>query len=223
MSKGIHLAGGGSAKQEAAVWDAMLDGVSRLLYWPVALSGEMLRGAEGWLCASLGDRPGLEVTTWLDLSQHHGDDLDAFDLVFIGGGNTYDLLHRLRAANLGPALTHFIRAGGAYYGGSAGAIVAGTNVGLARGLDTDRHHDTDHSGLGLVPVDVLPHFSEARIELAKTWSAGHGERPLLGIPEASGVWFSGERVVALGPDPVDIYRRGEHISRHHRGEALHVL
>lgn len=210
MAEGVYLAGGGSARDEAAVWDAMLPGVSRLLYWPVALSGPLLDGAEAWLRTSLGDRPGLDVTTWLDLSEHRGEDLREYELVFVGGGNTFDLQKRLRTARMGPALRRFLNAGGAYYGGSAGAIVAGESIGLAEGLDEDAVHSRDRSGLRLVPgIDVLPHFTSARVERAERWSALHPERLVFGIPEASGVRFVDDRATILGPDQVDLYVDGQ--------------
>ncbi len=220
MSHGIYLVGGGSALQEAAVWEAMLDGVSQLLYWPVALSGELLLNASTWLPNSLGDRPGLEVTTWLDLSDHHRESLDAFDLIFVGGGNTFDLLQRIRAAGITSGLRAFLLSGGTYYGGSAGAVVAGLDVGVASGLDPDRHHDPDHTGLGLVPADVLPHYAEPRIELAKDWSRQHPDRPLVCIPEASGVWYDSDEAIVCGPEPVDMYIDGENVARCGPGQKL---
>ena len=205
------------------MWEHMLAGVSRLLDWPTALSGDLLHDAQGWLRTSLGDRPGLLVTTWLDLSDHRGDGLDGFDLVFVGGGNTYDLLHRIREAGVAAALRRFLRAGGTSYGGSAGAIVAGPSIGLASGHDADRHHDPDDSGLGLVPVEVLPHFTEARRGHAEAWSTRHRARPVLCLPEASGVRVSGTEALVLGPDPVDLYRGGRHVGRHHQGAVVALL
>jgi dipeptidase E len=220
MSSGIYLAGGGSAVQEAAVWEHMLEGVSRLLYWPTALSGEPVANAESWLRTSLGSRPDLEVTAWLDLSHHRGEALDDYDLIFVGGGNTYDLIDRLRQAEIAAPLARFLDTGGSYYGGSAGAIVAGQSIGLARGLDPDRHHDPDDSGLGLVPADVLPHFSEARRERAEGWSTRHPRRQVVCIPEASGVHVDGDQMVVLGPEPVDLYRGGKHTGQHNKGDAI---
>jgi dipeptidase E len=203
----------------------MSAGVARLLSWPTALSGDLLRGAETWLRTSLRSRPPVEVTTWLDLSAHRGEDLGSFDLVFVGGGNTFDLRHRIQAAELGPALHRFVEDGGTYYGGSAGAIMAGESIGLAAGLDEDRIGDPDTSGLRLVPgVDVLPHFTPARVARIEEWSARHPGRLMIGVPEASGVWFRDHRAGepgrrarqahVLGPDPVDVYLGGHHHARY---------
>jgi dipeptidase E len=220
MSSGIYLAGGGSAVQEAAVWEHMLEGVSRLLYLPTALSGELLANAENWLLTSLGSRSALAVTTWLDLSVHRGEALDDYDLIFVGGGNTYDLVNRFRQAEVAAPLAQFLDGGGTYYGGSAGAIAAGQSIGLARGLDPDRHHDPDDSGLGLVPADLLPHFNEARSGRAESWSARHPQRHVVCIPEASGVHIDGCQMVVLGPEPVDIYCGGTHTGRHSTGAVI---
>lgn len=220
MSSGIYLAGGGSAAQEAAVWEHMLEGVSRLLYWPTALSGELLANAEKWLLTSLGSGSTVEVTTWLDLSDHRGEALDGYDLVFVGGGNTYDLVDRFRRAEIAAPLARFLSGGGSYYGGSAGAIVAGQSVGLARGLDPNRHPDSDESGLGLVPADVLPHFDDTLRGRAESWSAGHPGRPVVCIPEASGVHIERDQMVVLGPEPVDLYVGGTHTGHHESGAVV---
>lgn len=220
MSRGVFLAGGGSAVQEAAIWARMLDGVVRLLYWPVALSGELLVNAEHWLRSSLGDRPGLGVTVWVDLAEHAGESLGGFDLVFVGGGNTFDLLRRVRTAGLIGPLQDFVAAGGGYYGGSAGAIAAGIDVGLASGLDRDSHQDPDQSGFGLVPADVLPHYGPHRASHALRWSAQHPQRTIVGLPEASGVWSNNSRLVVLGPEPVDVFRGGTQIDRLMTGQVV---
>src|SRR5262249_42468804 len=80
------------------------------------------------------------------------------DALFIGGGNTYALLKRLREAGLLEPIGAHVRAGLPYLGSSAGANVAGptiltTNDWNVVGLDHFR-------ALGLVPFNVNPHYLE---------------------------------------------------------------
>jgi dipeptidase E len=223
VPRGIYLAGGGSAEDERVVWDSMLSGVSRILYWPVALSGSMLRDAEAWFRASLTDRPRVDITVWLDLAEHEGEEIEGFDLVFVGGGNTFDLQQRIRVAQLGPALHRFLDAGGTYYGGSAGAVIAGESIAIARGLDDDNVNNPDHSGLRLVAgIDVLPHFDSKHIERAERYSAEHPDRTLICIREASGLWLTDRKATVLGPDPIDTYICGSRHARYSAGSTVEL-
>jgi dipeptidase E len=77
VSTGIYLAGGGSAEDDAAVWDSMLSGVLHILYWPAALSGSLLQDAETRLRTSSAGRPGVEITAWPDLAEHKGEVIPA--------------------------------------------------------------------------------------------------------------------------------------------------
>src|SRR4029453_5178061 len=84
--------------------------------------------------------------------------LAGVDAVFMGGGNTYALLMRLRRSGLLAAIRRRVRAGMPYVGASAGSNVAGptiltTNdwnvVGLAR-----------FDALRLVGFNINPHYKE---------------------------------------------------------------
>src|SRR5581483_1942049 len=80
------------------------------------------------------------------------------DAVFLGGGNTYALLQRLRRAELLEPIRRRVRAVMPYIGSSAGSNVAGptiltTNDWNVVGLDT-------FEALGLVPFNVNPHYRE---------------------------------------------------------------
>ncbi|TXR57296.1 Type 1 glutamine amidotransferase-like domain-containing protein [Quadrisphaera setariae] len=202
----VFLGGGGTAQQEAALWAPMLARRPRVLYWPFALGDDMLSGAETWLRGSLAEfQHGLDVTTWLTLDGRGPADLEGFDLVFIGGGNTYDLLAHLRTHGaLGWVRTH-LAGGGDLYGGSAGAILAGATVGVAAWHDenaTDLTTPGELAGLGLLPGRaLLPHFAADDAPRAQEWAERLGLE-VLGVPEASGLVVEGDDVVVAGPEPV---------------------
>src|SRR5207244_4374845 len=85
--------------------------------------------------------------------------LGRVDAVFVGGGNTYALLQRLRRAKLVDPIRTRALAGTPYIGSSAGSNLAGptiltTNDWNVVGLDR-------FDALGLVPFNVNPHYLEA--------------------------------------------------------------
>ena len=119
--------------------------------------------------ASLGDEEAYCETARQALApeialEHMRWDRDPFpvlarvDAVFIGGGNTYALLRRLRQAALLEPLRERVRAGLPYVGASAGSNVAGPNI-----LTTNDWNVvglTAFEALGLVPFNVNPHYLE---------------------------------------------------------------
>jgi len=202
----VYLGGGGSAQQEAALWRPMLARRPRVLYWPFALGGDMLPGAEGWLRGSVEEfQSDLDVVTWTTLDGHDPAELAGSDLLVIGGGNTYDLLAHLCAHGALEWVRTHLAGGGDLYGGSAGAILAGASIDVAAWHDenaTDLATPDELAGLGLLPGSVLlPHFTEDDAPRAQQWAAQH-RLEVLGVPEASGLVIEGDDVVVAGPEPV---------------------
>ena len=72
------------------------------------------------------------------------------DVVCIPGGNTFTMLHELRSTGLFRLLQEHLRDGGRMYGGSAGAILAGADVGIALVADPNDAGVSDTVALGLL-------------------------------------------------------------------------
>ena len=84
------------------------------------------------------------------------------DLIYISGGNTFDLLHNLKKNNLLPDLFNFAHKGGCLAGHSAGAIVLTPNINTAAFPPEDCDENdigiTDFSSLNLVEFEFFPHY-----------------------------------------------------------------
>lgn len=85
--------------------------------------------------------------------------LASVDGVYVGSGETFDLLHVLRSTGADIALAEAVRGGLPYAASSAGSIVAGPSIepnaimdspAIAPGL-------TDYRGLELTPFVIVPH------------------------------------------------------------------
>jgi dipeptidase E len=155
--------------------------------------------------------------------------LAGVEAVFMGGGNTYALLMRLRRSGLLAAIRRRVRAGMPYVGASAGSNVAAptiltTNdwnvVGLAR-----------FDALGLVGFNINPHYKEADPMMAP-FSETRDDRireyhvvnrnPVVGLEEGALVRVEGGVVTALGTARVKIFRRGASPEWYSAGERLPV-
>ena len=197
----LLLGGGGDPRDERPVLDRFveLSGSGPIAYWPVALDLGDYSAATAFAEAALG-RP---VDTWARLDEHSAKDLRSCGGVFIGGGNTYRLLNEVRRSGMADALRTFATAG-ALYGGSAGAILFGADIGPAAYLDQDEVGITDTSGLGLLgDYTVWCHFEHQQMGRLNDWvrSSGH---PVIALTERSGAEVTGNTLSSIGRGSVYI-------------------
>jgi len=155
--------------------------------------------------------------------------LAAAEALFMGGGNTYALLQRLRAAGLLEAIRDRVAAGMPYLGASAGSNVAGptiltTNDWNVVGLDR-------FDALGLVGFNINPHYkdvdpamaphSETRDDRIREYHVVN-TNPVLGLEE--GAWVIAEHgaVTAHGVARVKLFRAAADPVWYQAGDRLPV-
>ncbi len=149
------------------------------------------------------------------------------DAVFVGGGNTYALLSRLKDARLLDPIRERVRAGMPYAGASAGSNVAGPTI-----LTTNDWNVvalSDFTALGLVAFNVNPHYREADPTMAPG-SETRDDRiaeyhvananPVAGIEEGAAVRVEDGRVTVDGGQRVRLFRRGAPPAWFGAGERL---
>jgi len=151
------------------------------------------------------------------------------DALFMGGGNTYALLDRLRGSGLLDAINARVAAGMPYAGASAGSNVAGPNilttndwnvVGLGR-----------FDALGLVPFNINPHYretdpamapySETRDDRIREYHAVNAN-PVVGLEEGGWVVAEAGAVTVRGAARVKLFRRGQEPVWYSPGDRLPV-
>ena len=138
------------------------------------------------------------------------------DAIFVGGGNTYALLARLKATRLVDTIRDRVASGVPYLGASAGSNVAGPTI-----LTTNDWNVvalTDFAALGLVPFNINPHYLEADPMMA-AGSESRDDRiaeyhvvntnPVLGIEEGTGVRIADGAATVVGGRRVKLFRPGE--------------
>jgi dipeptidase E len=157
------------------------------------------------------------------------DTLRKAEALFMGGGNTYALLQRLRHAGLLEPIRGRVRAGMPYAGASAGANVAGPNILTTNDWNVvalDRFE-----ALGLVPFNINPHYretdpamapsSETRDDRIREYHAVNGN-PVVGLEE--GAWIiDGDGIVTVhGAARVKVFRRGAEPVWQQPGDVLRL-
>jgi dipeptidase E len=200
----IYLGGGGSVRDEAALWDEFLSPGMRIVYWPFALASPAHASARTWLLDSLAGWGDFRVSMWSSLSGRTAAELAAADLLFVGGGNTFALLDEVVRNDFLPAVRDYLGAGGALYGGSAGAILAGADISIAASVDANEVGLTRTDALDLLGgLMVRPHYEPGQEAELVTWAATH-RRTVLAIPERSGVAVVDGVARTAGPEAVHL-------------------
>lgn len=215
--------GCGRAVDEAELWRKMLHRpVTRITYWPFALPAPLAYEARAWLRSNLDTfGANYELDVWQDLQQHRPEELTTLrtDLLFVGGGNTFQLLDAVQRGRFADAVKDFVSLGGDYYGGSAGAVLACESIAIAEGHDPNEVALSDLTGLGLLRgVAILPHFTHDQLDHARDWSHTH-QVTVLGLPETSSLHCQGTTaeiigtglLLAIGVDAVQELTSGEHL------------
>jgi dipeptidase E len=208
----LFLSGGGDIEDTI-----MLDGEfflrlpdgAKILYVPIAMDENQISydACSDWFTKLISKHCiDKEVDYRLWVEKEHVPDMDMFDAVYIGGGNTYYLLKTFRDLGIDVSLRSFIENGGLVYGGSAGAIIMGKSIATVHEENTiDLSYDT---GLGLLGnFSLRCHFTDADVPLLKQRSLDLGQS-IIAIPEPSGI-VVGESAFTVFGDPVTLFVGGE--------------
>jgi dipeptidase E len=127
---------------------------------------------------------------------------------FIGGGNVYSLLHRLRSSQADRRLRLFVEDGHPVYGGSAGALILGWDIGTARHADPNDVALVDTSGLDLaLGCAVWCHYVGSDDSLIHTYVEETGN-VVLALPERGGAARTAQVIRVLGPEPSRLFGIG---------------
>lgn len=205
----IYLSGGGNEKQSFPLDKFFFDTFPKngcFLYVPVALRGNNLYPtAHLWMkkVLELHNRNDVQFEVADDLANYQLEDLKKFDAVYIGGGNTWNLLQELMDSGFSQKLISYIKNVGVVYGGSAGAIVLGKNI--------DTHDDEnkinlkDTSGFNLLgDYSVTCHYKDEQGNRFKDWAISHNS-PILCLPEETGLILEHDSALCVGTKPCVIY------------------
>lgn len=112
--------------------------------------------------------------------------LSTCDIIWVGGGNTFFLLHELKRSGAADLIVEQVAAGKTYVGVSAGAVVAGPDIEYIGDMDKRSAAPSlrDVTGLHLVDFRVVPHLDNpimgpaARAIAAAERKEGHFIRTL---------------------------------------------
>jgi len=210
MSK-IILAGGGNADQSNLVdeYFSNLKPNMNMLFIPQAIAPKQSTFEEAfdWIHKPEAFKD-ISITMWKRLHDKTIEDIREFDAIYIGGGNTYELLHQLRESGFLSLISEAIKMDKIIYGISAGAYVLGKDI--SERLPSD---DKNKNAIGLDDLSALDLLNGYKVHCH--YSSDHDKHlfdfekqhhtPLIAVPETSGVVVEDTSCQVLGREPVSIF------------------
>jgi len=201
----VALAGGGGAGDSRLLDNLFASWIGpqgKLLYWPLALRGiRPFQSCLEWIRATFAPFNITRITMWTDLSEHQASELDEFDGVYIGGGNTFCLLAQLQESGFEPYLKAYVQGGKPVYGGSAGAVVLGRDIQTVNHLDRNDVGLTETKGLDLAQGHAIwVHYRRRDDKQIHAYVRDY-QQPVLTISERSGIVIENEGMRAVGFEP----------------------
>lgn len=113
---------------------------------------------------------------WIDIVDPSADGVDwqsrlqAVDIVFLSGGNTFHLLEQMRRTGLDEWLVAH-KEDKVYIGSSAGSIVMTPTIATANGADPNLKGLKNLNALGFVDFDFIPHIPDIPLTAAEAYAA----------------------------------------------------
>jgi dipeptidase E len=209
--KKIALAGGGGADDSRLldeVFAGWIGSLGKLLYWPLALRGiRPFQECQEWITATFSPLGISHISMWTGLSEHSAGELDRFDAVYLGGGNTFSLLAQLKESGFDHYLKAFVRGGKAVYGGSAGAVILGRDIRSVLHLDRNDSGLSETTGLDLAEGHAIwVHYQPRDDSLIEAYVQKY-RMPVLAISERSGLIIEESGIRSVGFEPAYRFER----------------
>lgn len=205
----LYLSGGGNEHQSFLLDKFFFENLpknGKFLYIPIALRGNKLFStAPKWMDNNLKlhNRTDLNFITGNKLDNYNINNLLDFDAIYIGGGNTWNLMSEINNFGFSELLIDYLNHNKKIYGGSAGAIIFGKRI--------DTHNDTNSiqyskiDGLNLINgYSVACHYKETQYNRFKEWSLKN-KMPIICLQEETGLIVDNNNFYCVGTKPCTIF------------------
>jgi dipeptidase E len=145
----------------------------------------------------------------IDLSVLNWSDLAGFSAIYFDGGNTFDLMAKIRNTRTYELLHRFLNHGGVINGDSAGSIVLGSHLATAHigeAGDENESGVTSYQGLNLIGSWAIHcHYEDSDDTQIKQFSTEYGF-PIIALHESSGIYIQNNIVRVIGETKISIFK-----------------
>lgn len=225
----LILNGGGSGEsvKDSYKLFSQLVGNKKVLYIPLAWYRGNMENCIDWFKGEMKEFGITDIVQVLNPNEITQELLMEVGGVFIGGGNTYQLLKLLKESPAYNNLKNYIENDGVVMGVSAGALIMGKSIDSCLKDELEIKSCNDENLVGLIDTDgfgylgeysVLPHYKkyeeqfeniEKRIEklLSKDFK-------LICVPEETSLYITDSYIQVIGKKSVEIVNNKERLQKH---------
>lgn len=213
----VFLNGGGADIQTIDAYkklNQIIDHSKPCLYIPLAMKQDKYDGCYKWITGELKaiEVPGIDmVRSAEELSKK---DLNDYSFLFIGGGNTFNLLYDLKRSGAYEKISEYINNDGIVFGGSAGAIIFGKDLEACRLADSNDVNLKDINGFDVLNgISILCHFTNGtpeKDEKSKQYLLELSQhRTSVALPEEVTLFVSDNCIEVIGDSPYYLFENGQ--------------
>lgn len=211
MTGKLFLSGGGNEKQTFVLDEVFLKSIEKILYIPVAWKNDDFKSCLKWFKNMISVH-NKEVAIKMLTDLRENINLEEYDAVYIGGGNTFKLLKKIRENKFDKKLVEFYKNGGTIYGGSAGAIIWGKDIEtalLCKDADENLVNLKPTNGLNLINgFDIQCHFEDNQIKEHQKFTK-KAKTSVIAIPEESALLVDNSYFRVIGINPITVITEKE--------------
>ena len=216
----LILNGGGSdeqVKESYEIFARVVNG-GKVLYVPLAWPYGNMEECINWFRGQVSQFGITNIEQILDPNDITKEKLKETSGVFIGGGNTYQLLKGLKETHAFENLKEYIENGGLILGGSAGALIFSECIDTCLKDELVIKSCNDENKVGLKDTkgfncingySILPHYKklpeqypDIQKRVDKLLKQGY---KLVCLPEETSLWINGNQMTIIGGQPAEIF------------------
>ena len=214
----LLLSGGGDeivARPIDEFYVSLLPTNAKVLYIPVAWKTGNFEECLKWYKMTYGALGLNNAEMRTDLEGKQLQNLTSFDTIYIGGGNTFLLLHYLKETGFLKLLRQYIQSGKLVFGGSAGAIILGKDIrtaGFCGDPDENTIGLTEFEGLNLINDYTIQCHYEPSQDIELEAFVKENNRPTIALSKETGLYVENGNLKAEGTKSAYIFTENKKVA-----------
>ena len=217
----IFLNGGGADIQTIDVYrrlNQIIDKSKPCLYIPLAMAQEKYDSCYEWIRGELKSIDVPNIGMVRSAEELSTKNLNDYSFLFIGGGNTFKLLHDLKKCVAFENILDYINNNGIVFGGSAGAIIFGKDLEACKIADKNEVDLKDINGFDILNgISLLCHYTNQtpeKDEKSKQYLLELSKyRTSVALPEETTLYINDNDIEVIGSKPYYIFDKGQILTK----------
>lgn len=213
----VFLNGGGADIQTIGAYkklNQIIDHSKPCLYIPLAMNQEKYNSCYEWVTDELKSIEIPNIDMVRSAEELSTKNLNDYSFLFIGGGNTFKLLHDLKKCGAFEKISEYINNDGIVFGGSAGAIIFGKDLEACKLADANEVNLQDINGFDVLNgISILCHYTNGtpqKDEESKQYLLELSQhRKSVALPEEVTLFINDNCVEVIGNSPYYLFENGQ--------------